>query len=69
MLIADDSYSELQLVEMALKEAGYDTVTVMDGEAAEYKMRVEKFDAAVIDIISPKERLSGLQGYEKRPRV
>ncbi|MEK6678884.1 MAG: response regulator [Nitrospirota bacterium] len=55
VLIADDSYSELQLVEMALKEAGYDTVTVMDGEAAEYKMRVEKFDAAVIDIIMPKK--------------
>src|SRR4030067_144398 len=35
VLIADDSYSELQLVEMALKDAGYDTVTVMDGEAAE----------------------------------
>src|SRR4030067_96418 len=55
VLIADDSYSELQLVEMALKDAGYDTVTVMDGEAAEYKMRVEKFDAAVIDIIMPKK--------------
>ncbi|MBI5043812.1 MAG: response regulator [Nitrospirae bacterium] len=55
ILIADDSYSELQLVEMVLKEAGYDTVTVMDGEAAEYKMRVEKFDAAVIDIIMPKK--------------
>jgi twitching motility two-component system response regulator PilH len=55
VLIADDSYSELQLVDMALKEAGYDTVTVMDGEAAEYKMRIEKFDAAVIDIIMPKK--------------
>ncbi|MBI5181859.1 MAG: response regulator [Nitrospirae bacterium] len=55
ILIADDSYSELQLVDIALKKAGYETVTVMDGEAAEYKMRVEKFDAAVIDIIMPKK--------------
>lgn len=55
ILIADDSFAELQLVDSVLKEAGYDTVTVMDGEAAEYKMRVEKFDAAVIDIIMPKK--------------
>lgn len=55
ILIADDSFAELQLVDMALKEAGYETVTVMDGEAAEYKMRIEKFDAAVIDIIMPKK--------------
>jgi twitching motility two-component system response regulator PilH len=55
VLIAEDSLTGLKLIEKALTDAGYETVTAMDGEEADRKIRTEPLDAAVIDIVMPKK--------------
>ncbi len=55
VLIAEDSLTGLKLIERALTDAGYETITAMDGEEADRKIRTESLDAAVIDIVMPKK--------------
>jgi twitching motility two-component system response regulator PilH len=55
ILIADDSLAELQIFQQALSSTGHTIVTVMDGEAAEEKMRTEKIDLIVLDVLMPKK--------------
>lgn len=55
ILVADDSLAELQIFQKALSSTGHTIVTVMDGEAAEEKVRTEKIDLIVLDVIMPKK--------------
>jgi len=55
ILIADDSVAELQIFQQALSPMGHTIVTVMDGEAAEEKMKAEKIDLVILDVIMPKK--------------
>jgi twitching motility two-component system response regulator PilH len=55
ILIADDSLAELQIFQAALLPTGHTLVTVMDGEAAEEKVKSEKIDLIVLDVIMPKK--------------
>ncbi len=55
ILIADDSLSELQIFQAALQATGHTLVTVMDGEAAEDKVKSEKIDLIILDVIMPKK--------------
>lgn len=55
ILIADDSLAELQIFRQALQPTGYVLVTVMDGEAAEEKVKSEKIDLIILDVIMPKK--------------
>jgi len=55
ILIADDSLAELQIFQQALSPTGHTIVTVMDGEAAEEKVRSEKIDLIILDVIMPKK--------------
>ena len=55
ILIADDSLAELQIFQQALSPTGHAIVTVMDGEAAEEKIRTEKIDLIILDVIMPKK--------------
>jgi twitching motility two-component system response regulator PilH len=55
ILIADDSQAELQIFRQALSSTGHTVVTVMDGEAAEEKVRAEKIDLIILDVIMPKK--------------
>jgi DNA-binding response OmpR family regulator len=55
ILIADDSLAELQLFQQTLLPTGHAIVTVMDGEAAEEKVRSEKIDLIILDVIMPKK--------------
>ncbi len=55
ILIADDSLAELQIFQQALQPLGHTIVTVMDGEAAEEKLRAEKVDLIILDVIMPKK--------------
>jgi DNA-binding response OmpR family regulator len=55
ILIADDSLAELQIFQQALSYTGHTIVTVMDGEAAEEKVRTEKIDLIVLDVLMPKK--------------
>lgn len=55
ILIADDSLAELQIFQQALSSTGHTIVTVMDGEAAEEKVKGEKIDLVILDVIMPKK--------------
>jgi len=55
ILIADDSLAELQLFQQALQPMGHTIMTVMDGEAAEEKLKSEKIDLIILDVIMPKK--------------
>ena len=55
ILIADDSLAELQIFQAALQPTGHTLVTVMDGEAAEEKVKSEKIDLIILDVIMPKK--------------
>jgi DNA-binding response OmpR family regulator len=59
VLVADDDADILELVSFRLERAGYDVVSVRDGEEA-LKQAVElQPDLAVLDVMMPK-----LNGYE-----
>lgn len=55
ILIADDSVAELQIFQQALQPLGHTIVTVMDGEAAEEKIKTDKVDLIILDVIMPKK--------------
>jgi twitching motility two-component system response regulator PilH len=55
ILIADDSVAELQVFQQALQSTGHTIVTVLDGEAAEAKIKTEKIDLIILDVIMPKK--------------
>ena len=55
ILIADDSLAELQIFQQALQPTGHEIVTVMDGEAAEEKVKTDKIDLIILDVIMPKK--------------
>lgn len=59
VMVVDDAYSELQLMESILKSAGHEVVTYIDGERLEEKIASERPDVLVLDIIMPKRN-----GYE-----
>jgi twitching motility two-component system response regulator PilH len=55
ILIADDSLAELQIFQQTLQTMGHTIMTVMDGEAAEEKLKSEKVDLIILDVIMPKK--------------
>jgi twitching motility two-component system response regulator PilH len=55
ILIADDSVAELQIFQQTLQPTGHTIVTVLDGEAAEEKIKSEKIDLIILDVIMPKK--------------
>jgi twitching motility two-component system response regulator PilH len=55
ILIADDSLAELQIFQQTLQSMGHTIMTVMDGEAAEEKLKSEKIDLIILDVIMPKK--------------
>ncbi len=55
ILIADDSVAELQILQQTLQPTGHSIITVLDGEAAEEKIKSEKIDLIILDVIMPKK--------------
>jgi len=55
ILVAEDSVTDLEYVRNALKDTGHEIVTASDGEEAEKKVRSEKFDLIILDVIMPKK--------------
>jgi twitching motility two-component system response regulator PilH len=59
VMVVDDAFSELKLMESILLGAGHQVVTLIDGEALEDKVTVERPDVLLLDIVMPKRN-----GYE-----
>jgi len=54
VMVVDDAYSELQVMETILRSAGYDVVTYLDGDQLEEKIFKEQPDVVLLDIVMPK---------------
>jgi len=59
VMVVDDAYSELQVIETILRSAGYDVLTYLDGDQLEEKIAKERPDVVLLDIVMPKRN-----GYE-----
>ena len=59
VLVVDDEPNFLKLLSTRLRVMGYQVITVSDGKAALEKVRKEKLDAVLLDILMPK--LDGLK--------
>jgi twitching motility two-component system response regulator PilH len=54
VMVVDDAYSELKLMESILRNAGHQVVTLIDGDALEDKVTAERPDVLLLDIVMPK---------------
>ena len=59
VMVVDDAYSDLVLMESILKSAGHQVVSLIDGEELEEKMSAERPDMLLLDIVMPRRN-----GYE-----
>jgi twitching motility two-component system response regulator PilH len=59
VMVVDDAYSELKLMESILLGAGHQVITLIDGDALEDKVTSERPDVLLLDIVMPKRN-----GYE-----
>jgi two-component system alkaline phosphatase synthesis response regulator PhoP len=59
ILVVDDEIYIVHILDFSLGMEGYDVVTALDGEQALEKIKTEKPDLIVLDIMMPK-----LDGYE-----
>lgn len=55
ILVVDDSPTELTLMSLPLRDAGYWVVTAIDGEDAINKVIAENPDLVVLDVVMPKK--------------
>jgi DNA-binding NtrC family response regulator len=54
ILVVDDEIDFLKVIKLRLEVNGYDVVTAFDGEEALKKIKTEKPDALLLDILMPK---------------
>lgn len=59
VMVVDDAYSELKLMESILRGAGHHVVTLISGDALEDKVAAEQPDVLLLDIVMPRRN-----GYE-----
>ncbi|HEY7651137.1 MAG TPA: response regulator [Methylomirabilota bacterium] len=54
VMVVDDAYSELQVMETILKSAGHEVLTYLDGDQLEDKIAAEQPDVVLLDVVMPK---------------
>jgi twitching motility two-component system response regulator PilH len=59
VMVVDDAYSDLKLMESILRSAGHDVVSLSNGETLEDQMQAEHPDVVLLDVVMPKRN-----GYE-----
>jgi len=69
VMVVDDAYSEVQLMESILKSAGHQVLSFTEGDQIEDKIAAERPDVVLLDIVMPKrngyEILRGLRRNER----
>ena len=73
ILIVDDDPDMLQLLQYTMQFAGYDVSTTNSGEDAIKKVKHDKYDLMILDLMMPDisgfDVLVALQAEESRPKV
>jgi twitching motility two-component system response regulator PilH len=70
VMVVDDAYSELQVMETILRSAGYDVLTYLDGEQLEEKIVKDQPDVVLLDIVMPKRNgFDVLRGVRRDERT
>ena len=70
VMVVDDAYSELQVMETILRSAGYDVLTYLDGDQLEEKIVKERPDVVLLDIVMPKRNgFEALRGVRRDERT
>lgn len=70
VMVVDDAYSELQVMEAILRSAGHDVVTYLDGDQLEERIATERPDVVLLDIVMPKRNgFDALRGLRKDERT
>jgi twitching motility two-component system response regulator PilH len=70
VMVVDDAYSELQVMETILRSAGHEVVTSLDGDQLEDKIVSERPDVVLLDIVMPKRNgYEALRGLRKDDRT
>jgi twitching motility two-component system response regulator PilH len=59
VMVVDDAYSDLKLMESILRGAGHEVVSLTDGEKLEDQLEAEHPDVLLLDIVMPRRN-----GYE-----
>lgn len=59
ILVTEDSPTMLEMMKVALEDAGYDVVTASDGQQALDQTKTEKPDLIILDLMLPK-----IDGYK-----
>jgi len=54
VMVVDDAYSELQIMETILRSVGHDVLTYLDGEQPKEKIVKERPDVVLLDIVMPR---------------
>ncbi|PIU40873.1 MAG: two-component system response regulator [Candidatus Omnitrophica bacterium CG07_land_8_20_14_0_80_42_15] len=63
ILVVDDEPDFVEMIKLRLESSGYDVITASDGKGALEKIKDEKPDAVLLDIMMP--GLNGLQVLKK----
>jgi len=59
VMVVDDAFAELQLMESILRAAGHQVIACTDGERLEDRIALERPDLVLLDIVMPRRN-----GYE-----
>src|SRR5512146_1517620 len=54
VLVVDDSWTDLTLIATPLRESGFDVVTAVDGDEALEKVKSERPQCVLLDVVLPK---------------
>lgn len=54
VMVVDDAYSELQLMESILRSAGHEVIPLTDGDRLEDRVAAERPDVVLLDVVMPR---------------
>ncbi len=70
VMVVDDAYSDLQVMESILRAAGHEVITYLDGEHLEDRIAADQPDVVLLDIVMPKRNgFEALRGLRRDART
>ena len=70
VMVVDDAYSDLQVMESILRSAGHEVISYLDGEHLEDRIVADQPDVVLLDIVMPKRNgFDALRGLRRDART